>query len=127
MHFVYVKVPLRGLAKHALDALHQALQTALETSATGSLLSWGTSVPAAGAREDDPGSFHRIDIELDDLEAGLQVLREALPSLHAAPGTELHFTAQGAALQQVLSEAGWGARGPRAGSHRPRPQSGEAF
>lgn len=121
MHFVYVKVPLRGLAKQALDALHQALESALETSATGSLLSWGTSVPSAGASESDPGSFHRVDIELhDDLEAGLQVLREVLPRLSAAHGTELHFTVHGAALQQTLSEAGWGAQVARAGSHRPR-------
>jgi len=120
MHFVYVKVPLRGLAKQALDALHQALESALETSATGSLLSWGTSVPSAGASESDPGSFHRVDIELHDQEAGLQVLREVLPRLSAAHGTELHFTVHGAALQQTLSEAGWGAQVARAGSHRPR-------
>lgn len=121
MHFVYIKVPLHRPPGSALDALHEALQRALDASGAGALVSWGTSLPSPGAAEGAPGSFHRIDVELLDLEAGLHVLREALLPVQGASGTELHFTAEGAALQQSLSAAGWGGRVPSTGTHRPRP------
>lgn len=121
MHFVYVKVPLHSPLGRALDALHQALQRELDASRAGALVSWGTSLPSPGAAEGAPGSFHRIDVELLDLDLGLRVLREALLTLGAPWGTELHFTAEGAALQQSLSEAVWSARVPSTGTHRPGP------
>lgn len=115
MHFVYVKVPLWGTTDPASDALHRALEQELETAGVGSLVGWGTSLPSAGATERDPGSFHRVDIEIRELEAGLRVLREALATLKSPLGTELHFTAEGTAWQQSLSEGGWSDQVPRSG------------
>jgi hypothetical protein len=125
MHFVYIKVPLQGTSDQTWDAMHLALEHELTAAGVGSLIGWGTSVPTVGAATDDPGSFHRIDIELQALEHGLKVLRETLASMKSPPGTELHFTAQGSPLQQSLSENGWGAEVPRSGAHRSgRPKDG---
>lgn len=119
MHFVYVKVPQRRHATPDLEDLHNALQLALDQAQAGGILGWGTSLPAAEAAAGAPGSFHRIDIELQAPEAGLQVLREALSRLGAPAGTELHYTQDGTAWQQSLSVQGWSAPMPGSGTHRP--------
>jgi hypothetical protein len=125
MHFVYVKVPLGRPRGRAFDALHHALQRELDSTETGSIVSWGASLPSAGAAEGDPGSFHRIDVELRELDSGLQLLREVLLNLKVSHGTELHFTVHGEALQQSLSSVGWGPRIPSTGTHQPRPPKGD--
>jgi len=120
MHFAYIKVPHHSLPGQAFDALHYALEQELTAAGVGELISWGTSLPSARARESDPGSFHRVDVELRQLATGLDLLREALLKVGVPHGTELHYTVQGATRQQTLTEGGWGAEVQSTGAPRPR-------
>ena len=126
MHFVYIKLPLDRLGALTPDALHQALERELKATGVGALVSWGTSLPAPGAREGAPGSFHRVDVEVQELASGMGVLRDVLAALGAPYGTELHFTVNQVALQQSWSAAGWGEHVPSTGTHRPKPADGKA-
>ncbi|KFN49518.1 hypothetical protein [Arenimonas composti] len=108
MFFAYLKVPLAQASGEAADALHRTLDGELAATGAGTLLGWGTSLPSADAREDDPGCFHRIDIGLRE-PAALEALRPALLGLGLAEGTRLHFNVDGVAMHQTLAGDGWGA------------------
>lgn len=111
MSFVYMKIPLRHASGEAADALHRALDRALSASGLGTLLGWGTSLPSANAREDDPDAFHRIDVTLRDA-GDLDAFRALLPALALPDGTRLHFSASGVAMQQTLGGGDWGRAAP---------------
>lgn len=113
MHFVYIKVPLRDMDRPALDALHQALEEALAAAGAGALIGWGTSVPTPTSRLNDPMAFHRVDLDLADLEGALALVRDTLTQRALPSGTELHYTAQGAELQMAWTQDGWSMPAPR--------------
>ena len=123
MQFFYVKIPLDPAAPQApglLPGLHQTLETALTARQAGSLLGWGDSVelgPSAGAGLRP--SFHRIDVEVGDHPAlARALLRDTLAGCAVPPGTELHYSLDGQALQEVYrgGAAGWGDPQPSSGA-----------
>lgn len=126
MHFVYLKVPLASALGRAPERLHDAIEQDLVAAGAGSVLSWGTSLPSVDASEHDPGAFHRVDLGLRQLDAGLEALRARLLAMDAPDGTELHFTESGEALQQVVARGRWSERGASNGTHRPRITNGKA-
>ena len=126
MHFVYVKVPLRHMDRPALDALHLALEDALAAAGAGSLVGWGTSVPTPTSSLNDPHAFHRMDLDLADLQAALGVVRDTLMQRELPPGTELHYTAEGTAVQMSLAQGVWSPPVPRATPCRPLASRSQA-
>ncbi len=125
MPFIYVKIPLQGRGRALSDALlHERLELALAEHRAGTLLGWGASMDLAppGADAALRPAFHRIDIEAagDPLQARA-VLRDCLAALEVPPGSELHYTQDGAAVQQLfLGAAGWSAAQPSSGVSPPR-------
>ena len=125
MHFVYLKIPMPPRAgRHAEGphaALDQSLDQALSRAGLGSVLGWGTSMSQGAG---PAPAFHRVDIEVADLPAALELLRTALRHLQAPPQTELHYTQGGQALQQDLGPDGWGASHPTTAATARRPRAG---
>lgn len=105
--FVYVKIPTAAGAEDRDLARAEALDQLLRDQDIGSVLGWG---PSLGERRPDgsrPVAFHRIDIEIAELESGLAALHQFLPALGALAGTEIHYRRERQNLQDVYAEAGW--------------------
>jgi len=106
-HFVYVKIPadkdpdLQDLLRD--DAIDQALRA----GGAGLVLGWGSSLGDVRADGSRPIAFHRIDIQATDLEQARAVLRDTLPPAGAPTGTEIHFTQDEQARQDVYAVSGW--------------------
>lgn len=113
VNFVYLKIPMPPKAGRHEPAAHAALDQALDRALTdaglGALLGWGTSLAPDGQGGGLEPAFHRVDIEVSDLPAALDLLRVLLLRLQAPAQTELHYTLQGQPLQQDLGPQGWGA------------------
>ena len=127
MHFVYLKIPMPPKAGRHTEgphsALDQSLDQALARAGLGSVLGWGTSVSPDAAGAGLAPAFHRVDIEVSDLPAALELLRAALRHLQAPPRTELHYTHNGQALQQDLGPEGWGDSHPTTAATARRPRA----
>lgn len=119
MHFFYVKLPVGKHSALSEYAFHDGLEAALAAQQLGSVLGWGASLSEPEA--DMPGhvAFHRIDIEVAEPARARALLKSALVELGAPAGTELHYTADGAAWQDVYGPAGWDDRQPVALHQRP--------
>lgn len=115
--FVYAKIPLHPGMAERLPAIYEAVEQWLSRHAAGTLISWGRSVSGAGGV--DAVTHQRLDIELGDQARGLALLKEALVDLGVPDGTELHYTADGEALQMVSAGATWAAPMPSTATSRP--------
>lgn len=115
--FIYVKLPEslgpidRG-SKYE-DPLDQRLRAAGigEVSGGGSQL--GDKNPD-GSRDI---KFCGVDVDVTDLGQALELLRDTLPLLGAADGTELHYTWRETKLQDVLRNGVWELEQPRVSLH----------
>jgi hypothetical protein len=107
MHFFYVKLPTgSGLADRE-RIFHEGLEAALAGDKAGSVLGWGDSLSDVQTSRPARVAFHRIDIEITDFKPALALLQRTLAALDAPEGTEIHYTVDGTALQDVFSSAGW--------------------
>ena len=122
MQFFYVKIPLAagGEATGAdQQRLHEQLEAALSAQGAGSLLGWGDSVVVG-----QPGSgllpaYHRIDVEVEADPAQVRgLLRRSLAEFGVPVGSELHYTLDGQALQELYQgqPGGWSAPQPSSGA-----------
>ena len=123
--FVYAKIPLDPGWAERLPGVYEAVEQALASRAAGALIGWGRSMSAPGGRGVDAVTHQRLDIEVNDQDLALALLKQALAGLGAPPGTELHYTEDGRDLQAVYAGAAWAA--PTASTatsrraHRRRP------
>jgi hypothetical protein len=105
--FVYIKIPeaIQPLDRASLfeDPIDSALapRSLGHVSGGGSLL--GHPLPE-GTR---PIEFCGIDVDTTDREVVLGILRELLPELGIPVGTELHYTAGRAKLQDYFLGGNW--------------------
>jgi hypothetical protein len=107
MRFVYVKVPVAAHEEVRDRRLHEGIEAELVAQGLGSVLGWGASL--SDPRRDGsrvPG-FHRIDIEVGDLDAATALLKRVLPALGAPVGTEIHSTPATGPRTTVFDGAGW--------------------
>ena len=107
MHFFYVKLPVGPSLADREPVFHEGLEAALAQAKAGSVLGWGDSLSHANTGRPAPVAFHRIDIEITDFKPALALLQRALVALDAPVGTEIHYTVDETAFQDVFSSAGW--------------------
>lgn len=125
MHFIYVKLPfVDDDAESVHRRIEAALDQQLQDRRLGAVLGWGASLGERGRDGTRPLAFHRIDIEVVAVDPARRHLREALSALAAPPGTEIHYTADAAPAQDLLTPQGWrfggnGAHGGPAGADAP--------
>lgn len=124
MDFVYIKLPRLRSSPEREHEVHAALESALAGQALGSLVGWGTSVEPATRGGTSLPEFHRIDIEVADVQAALPTLKATLAALDIPPRSELHYTVEGEALQEEFGRDGWGSSHPTTATtaHRGRPR-----
>lgn len=107
MHFFYVKLPVGPKLADREHFFHEGLESALAAQNVGSVLGWGDSLSHTDASEPARLAFHRVDIEITDFEPALTLLRRILETLGAPVDSEIHYTVDGTALQDVFSSTGW--------------------
>ena len=107
MNFFYVKLPVGPRLEGSEQIFHDGLESALTVHHLGCVLGWGDSLSCANASEPPHLAFHRVDIEVTDIEPAVSLLRSTLVALEAPTGTEIHYTIDGAALQDIASSDGW--------------------
>lgn len=124
VEFVYLKIPASQDSPPREHQLHAALENALIERALGGLVGWGDSVEGAGPGRRLTPAFHRIDIEVTDLQAALAALKACLATLGVPQRSELHYTLGGQALQEVYGAEGWSTRQPTTATtpHRGGPK-----
>ena len=110
-----MKIPVDDDAALREPAVHAALEGALAEQGLGTLLGWGASIADQPEARRLTAAFHRIDIEVSDLDRALALLREQLAALAVPAGTEVHYRVRGAAMQEDYGECGWSSRHPLAG------------
>ncbi|MBZ8141102.1 hypothetical protein CLD22_14465 [Rubrivivax gelatinosus] len=110
MDFLYVKIPTAEESADAHHTMHEALERALAEAGLGTLLGWGSSLGEAGEAGLRPLRFHRIDVEVAELDAARALLQRTLAVLGAAPGTELHYNVSRRARVDVFGASGWATR-----------------
>ena len=106
--FVYVRIPVKP--RRGTDPLHQRedrIDQALRAQGIGSVVGWGDSLGERRADGSRVAAYLRIDINVSDLAAARIALRYLLPKLEAHAGNEIHYTLQGASLQDMATDTGW--------------------
>lgn len=103
--FIYLKLPTHHLpADHRLE---DRIDEALRDARVGTVLGWGSSLGDAPPGQMRPLAFLRIDIEADDLDGARHLLRAFLLDAGMPTGTELHFTRDHQALQDLFDGTDW--------------------
>ncbi|ODV02032.1 MAG: hypothetical protein ABT20_15200 [Rubrivivax sp. SCN 70-15] len=116
MHFVYVKVPVVADSDARDRRLHEGIEAELVAHGLGTVLGWGGSLSDPRRDGSRALGFHRIDIEVVDLEAATALLKRVLPALGAPPGTEIHSTPASGPRTEVCAASGWRVAAPPPGA-----------
>ncbi len=105
--FVYVKIPEGLMPMDRGDKYDDPLLDILTEKGLGEVTGGGSSLGDERPDGTRPIEFIGVDVELNDLETGLPVLRDAVVQLGAPSGTELHYTRDGEKLQDVFEDGTW--------------------
>lgn len=105
--FIYVKIPSANTSPIELRGYDAGLDDALLAHKLGTVIGWGDSMSEENPRGHRELVFHRIDIEVEDVEHARPLLRQALSTLGAPAGSELHYSLGAARHQDVLADTGW--------------------
>jgi len=89
------------------DKYDDPLLAVLEAEGIGEVTGGGSSLGDERPDGTRPIEYIGVDVDLNDLDIGLPVVRKALVKLGAPNGTELHYTRDGAKLQDVFSDGEW--------------------
>lgn len=106
-HFVYIKIPGSIQPLERGDLFEDKIDPVLAQDNLGSVSGGGSSLSDPHPDGSRTIEFCGIDIDAADRDRTLVKLRELLPQLDAPHGTELHYTRDGAKLQDVLAFGGW--------------------
>ncbi|HZX30392.1 MAG TPA: hypothetical protein VFF03_03490 [Rhodocyclaceae bacterium] len=88
-------------------ARDEVLDQKIREMGIGSVVGWGDSLGERPLGCSRPVAFHRIDVEVSNLDQGRAALRDILDSLGVPVGTEINFSREGVKVQDVYSPAGW--------------------
>jgi hypothetical protein len=113
--FIYVKIPARDGADGEDRSLDDSIDEALRQRGLGAVLGWGSSLGEAKADGSRPVAFHRIDIQVDDLESARSSLHEVLAAIGVPARTEIHCFVDSRHLLDVYGPTGWQLDQPLAG------------
>ena len=106
--FVFVRIPVKP--RRGTDPLHlreDRIDQALRAQGIGMVVGWGDSLGERRADGSRVAAYLRIDIQVSNLAAARTALRYLLPKLEAPAGTEVHYTLQGAHLQDLATATEW--------------------
>ena len=115
--FVYVKIPESLMPLDRGDKYDDPLLEILESKGIGEVTGGGSSLGEEQADGTRAIEFVGLDVELDDLDQGLPVVRDALEKLGAPAGTEVHYTRDGEKLQDEFDHGQWKIGQPRTFMH----------
>jgi hypothetical protein len=118
MNFFYIKIPVGTSLADREHIFHEGLESALTTQKAGTVLGWGDSVSRPNANEPARLAFHRIDIEITDFKPALTLIQHTLVTLNAPLGTEIHYTVDRTAFQDISSATGWHTEACHTGTQR---------
>ena len=105
--FIYVKIPSANTTDAGLRRYQAGIDDALLAQGLGAVIGWGSSMGEENRGGHRELAFHRIDIEVDDVDRARPLLRQALTVLAAPAGSELHYSVGAVRYQDVLSGTDW--------------------
>ncbi len=105
--FIYLKIPVVGGQESADHSLDEAIDQALQQRGLGTVLGWGSSLGNRRANGSRPVAFHRIDMEVHDLQAARAGLHQVLPLLDVPAGTEAHYFIDDRHLMDLYEPPSW--------------------
>lgn len=105
--FVYIKIPDSIQPVDRGELFENLIDTALEPLGLGHVSGGGSLLGKVRPDGTRPIEFCGIDVDTTDRAAALEILRKLLPPLGVPQGTELHYTANGAKLQDRFLGADW--------------------
>lgn len=115
--FVYIRIPESILPIERGSKYEDPLQAALEAAQLGEVSGGGSLLGAPAADGSRSVASCGIDIDLVELEPGLDLLRARLPALGALPGTQLEYTLGDQKALDALRSDGWRIGLPRTDLH----------
>lgn len=100
--FVYVRMPvdLDPMDRHELFA--EPLHEALEKEDLGAVTGGGTMFSPPDDDGEDEVQFSGLDVDLYNLERGIELLRRELIRLQVAPGTSLLYNLDGREWEEPI-------------------------
>jgi len=116
-HFVYIKIPEPLMPLERGARYGDPLDASLAEADLGEITGGGAQLGDTRADGTRPIEFCGIDVDLIELDSGLELLRKRLVELGAPPGTELHYTRGETTLLDQLRATGWVVDQPRADLH----------
>lgn len=88
-------------------ARDEAIDQILRDKGLGSVIGWGDSLGERLPDGSRPAAYHRIDIEVSNLDLARALLQQAIPALGLPHGTEIHYKVGQRRLQDVFAASGW--------------------
>ena len=114
MPFVYVKIPEPIGPIDRGRKYEDPLEAALHAQGAGRVTGGGQQLGVAPSGDRYVVVHCGIDVDLNEVPRGLELLRSELQRIGAPPGTELHYEVEKRGLKDVLTDAGWQPDQPRA-------------
>lgn len=115
--FVYVMIPGNIMPLERGDLFEDPIDDLLAERELGSVTGGGSQMGEDDAEGNPTVEYCGIDIDVTELSGALVLLREALVSLKAPEGTEIHYTRAGEKLLDALESGTWKTEQPRAHLH----------
>jgi hypothetical protein len=115
--FIYMKVPEDLGPLDRGEKYEDPLEMKLQEQGLGTISGGGSQLGHELPDGRRPIEFCGLDIDVNDLDRALTFLRAEIPKLGAPEGTELHYTKQGARLQDEYRGGGWIVARPRTFLH----------
>lgn len=115
--FVYVKLPGNIMPIERGDLYEDPINDLLSKHSLGEVTGGGSQLGDNDADGNPTVEYAGVDLDVSDLAAALPILRDALLSLKAPLGAELHYTIDGKKLLDVLTPEGWRLEQPRQQLH----------
>jgi hypothetical protein len=105
--FVYVMLPEPTEPIERGDKYEDPLDLLLNEAGLGEITGGGSQLGDPQPDGTPTVEFCGLDVTVTDLDGALALLRTHLPRLGAPVGTEIHYTLDGARLQDELASGGW--------------------
>jgi hypothetical protein len=93
------------------------LDQVLRKGDLGSVSGGGSQLGEADENGNDTIEYCGVDIEIKSIDSALKVLRDYLPLLGAPMGSQIHYTRDGARLQDEYTGGSWHVAQPRENLH----------
>ena len=83
------------------------LNAALKENAAGEVTGGGSGLGDERPDGTRPIEYIGVDLELEELDTGLPIVRQTLEAIGAPEGTEVHYTRDDEKLQDDLKDGEW--------------------